>query len=372
MPSSDLKHLKPQSGVFAADEHHEWALKMWKRMDRDGSGYITRAELDCEEFRSVIRHVLAPTKGAAMGGVEYARAEMNMTQAINYCLRKADINGDNSLSFEEFKSFLRTLRHQDFGKSTAYLIFSLFDLDNDTFIDESEFREIFRFFLGHKPTETDFQLEWGLLDRHGKGKVRVEDYIDWLKTSPNPIFHQHAPKDETAQDPLAQTSTTSFDHFDGKYLPRMTKSHSSSSSSAGFKQRARWNQRFNAGANKNDCCPQGQRDYFMKFQSLPELKRYYDTHRGFREMSVVMSQPEEKIKTPVLSSERKGELSLPRSVPGSRHGFMKNSETGKPEYWDEFWPTPKCVKSFYQPGTLSFRCPGTPPKWMTSDPYDDE
>jgi len=365
MPSSDLKRLKPeQGGELSAEEHHAWAVKMWRRMDRDGSGHITRAELDCEEFRSVIRHVLAPTKGAAMGGAEYARAEMNMQQAINYCLRKADLNGDNSLSFEEFKSFLYTLRRQDLGKGTAHLIFSLFDLDNDTFIDESEFREVYRFFLGHKPTETEFQLEWGLLDRRGTGKVRIDDYVDWLKTSTNPIFHQHAPKEPPTE--LSQNSM--FDNMDGKYLPRMTRSQSSSSWNA----KARWNQRFNSGVNKNDNCPQGQRDYFMKFQSLPELKRYYDTHRGFRDMSVLMSQPEIKQKTPVLSSERKGELSLPRSAPGTRHGWMKNPDTGKAEHWDEFWPTPKCVKQYYQPGTLQFRCPGAPPSWMTSDPYDDE
>ena len=32
------------------------------------------------------------------------------------------------------------------------------------------------------------------------------------------------------------------------------------------------NQRFNAGVNKNDRMPQGQRSYFSKTQSLPELQ----------------------------------------------------------------------------------------------------
>ncbi|CAE7585658.1 unnamed protein product [Symbiodinium sp. CCMP2456] len=68
------------------EEHNAWTLKMWCRMDRDGNGFINRAELDCEEFRGIIRSVLAPEMGAVMGGVEYMRSELNMSQAINYCL----------------------------------------------------------------------------------------------------------------------------------------------------------------------------------------------------------------------------------------------------------------------------------------------
>eukprot|EP00440_Ansanella_granifera_P026384 gb/GFBE01028661.1/.p1 GENE.gb/GFBE01028661.1/~~gb/GFBE01028661.1/.p1 ORF type:complete len:366 (+),score=81.30 gb/GFBE01028661.1/:1-1098(+) len=365
MPTSDARRFHAlQGSAFSLEEHHEWAAKMWRRMDRDGSGSITRQELDCEEFRAVIRSVLAPTSGAAMGGVEYARAEMNMSQAINFCLRKADLNGDASLSFEEFKSFLFILRHQDFGRSTAHLIFSLFDLDQDAYIDENEFREIYRFFQGHKPTEQEFQDEWGRLDCKGDQKVDVHRYIDWLKSSQNPVFSQHAPKPP----PEMQSPTDSVMTSSSKYLPRMTKSGASTFSNP----RPRWNQRFNAGANKNDCCPQGQRNYFTKVQSLPELKRYYETHRGFRDMAETLAKPEVKPKPAVLSTEKSGEISLPRSKPGLRDGWMRNPVTGKRELWEDHWQTPKAVRQLYQPGTLSFRCPGSPPKWMISDPYDDE
>eukprot|EP00913_Durusdinium_trenchii_P011389 g10699.t1 len=53
------------------EEHEAWALRMWRRMDRDNNRYVTRAELDCEEFRQIIRSVLTPNGGATMGGVEY-------------------------------------------------------------------------------------------------------------------------------------------------------------------------------------------------------------------------------------------------------------------------------------------------------------
>eukprot|EP00439_Symbiodinium_sp_Y106_P064844 s448_g10.t1 len=261
---------------------------------QDGNGFINRAELDCEEFRGIIRSVLAPEMGAVMGGVEYMRSELNMSQAINYCLRKADLNRDNVLSFAEFNSFLRVLKNQDLGKSTAHLIFALFDLDQDTFIDELEFREVFRFFLGHKPTEElsylvhvpiyykaeQFQNEWAKLDRCGEQKVDLAKYIEWLQTSTNPIFHQHAPPAPPIRAPDEGVVAD-----DGRYLPRLKPP-------ADTKIRPKWNQRFNAGVNRNEKCPQGQRSYFSKAQSLPELKRFYETRRGFRSMASLMQLPE--------------------------------------------------------------------------------
>ena len=58
-------------------------MRMWRRMDRDGNGYVTRMELDCEEFRAIIRSVLTPAKKGAMGGVEYARAWQGLLKAIS-------------------------------------------------------------------------------------------------------------------------------------------------------------------------------------------------------------------------------------------------------------------------------------------------
>jgi len=341
------------------EEHNAWALKMWCRMDRDGNGFINRAELDREEFRGIIRSVLAPEMGAVMGGVEYMRSELNMSQAINYCLRKADLNRDNVLSFAEFNSFLRVLKNQDLGKSTAHLIFALFDLDQDTFIDELEFREVFRFFLGHKPTEEQFQNEWAKLDRCGEQKVDLAKYIEWLQTSTNPIFHQHAPPAPPIRAPDEGVVAD-----DGRYLPRLKPP-------ADTKIRPKWNQRFNAGVNRNEKCPQGQRSYFSKAQSLPELKRFYETRRGFRSMASLMQLPEVRPKPAVLSNERTGDICLPRSVPGTRDGWMRNHITGRQELWTDHWQAPKCIQQFYQPGTVQLRCPGEPPRWMFERGEDD-
>ncbi|CAE8619514.1 unnamed protein product, partial [Polarella glacialis] len=104
--------------------------------------------------------------------------------------------------------------------------------------------------------------------------------------------------------------------------------------------------------------------YFLKSQSLPDLMRHYQTHRGFHHQLEALKQPPVKRKIPVLSTESANALCLPRSVPGSRHGSNRNTKTGKRETWEEFWQDPKCVRDMFQPGTLALRCPGPPPKWM--------
>jgi len=338
----------PEKEEMDPEEYEAWAMRMWRRMDRDGNQFVTRSELDSEEFRSIIRSVLTPKIGA-MGGVEYMRSELNMSQAIHYCLRKADLNGDHALSYLEFRSFLRVLRHEDLGKSTAHLIFALFDLDQDGHIDESEFREVFRFYLGHKPTEEQFQKEWAKLDARGEQHVNLTQYIRWLQTSKNPIFRQHAPEPEPEVNEASSPDTR-------KYLPRMTFSKG--------QPRPKWNQRFNAGVNKNDRCPQGQRSYFSKTQSLPELQRFYESRRGFHRMAERLTRPEVKPKVAVLSNEKNGEIYMARSEPGSRDGCMRHPITGRVELWEDHWQTPKCIAQFYQPGTIALRCPGDPPRWM--------
>lgn len=178
---------------FSPREHHDWCLRMWLRMDRDNSGFISRQELDCEEFRGILRKALTPNSGGNMGGPRYARAEMNIDQALFFLMRKADLNGDGAISFLEFTSLIQVLRESRDAIHTANMIFALFDLDSDGFIDDVEFREIFRFFLGHEPSYKEFQEEWLLLDETKSGKVTRSQYVAWLQTSQNPIFRWHSP-----------------------------------------------------------------------------------------------------------------------------------------------------------------------------------
>lgn len=343
-----MARFVPEEGAVTPRRHHEWATMMWNRMDRDHSHAISREELDCEEFRSVLHSILVPKSGAHTGGSTYARAEMNMNQAINFCLRKADLNDDNKLSYREWEAFLLMLRQTHLAKHTANLIFSLFDLDQDGNIDVGEFREIFRFYLGHKPTEEEFQQEWGRLDSAGRQYVTREDYIRWLQTSTNPIFQQHAPPEE--QD---------LGHSHSGPLPALQGSSSFI--------RPRWNQRFNASANPNSHCPPQQRAYFSRPQSLPELTRHYESHRGFRKHHSSLQRPEPRKRSPVLSTSTGVELLQERALPA---GYMRDPTTGMRNQWRDNWQTPECMKPRIQSGTLDLRCMGTPPRFLYAD--DDE
>jgi len=466
---------KDASGAISPREHHAWAEKMWRRMDRNATGTITRDELDCEEFRTIVRNALATGRGNT-GGVSYERVQQNTQQAISFCLRKADLNHDGSLGFEEFESFLLYLRQDHHAAHTAHLIFALFDLDGDMHLDEREFREIYRFYLGHNPHEEDFQEEWARLDLVGQEFVMLDEYTKWLRTSTNPIFLQHAPEESRASssqpsgDVERQKARTqerlpspdAHDVFSGggsegrpglgplpgerrtvagvvsdvmsrkdvaaelrggkakqladaaaKQLAKagtggseaFSMSQSSSAptfsgtphmkwaktalesdfdatvdfSDAGSNRTMRqtWGagdapkQRFHvpAGANINDGTaggpiPKGQRNYFSRPQSLPQLGRYQRTHKGFRKHRTEgAALPEEKHKSPVLSNYM--ETMLPgRYEPGGTMKRRAGTKSKKLVSWEDHWQTPAYLEPRYKPAVLDFRCPGPPPSWM--------
>merc|ERR1712008_517719 len=135
-------------------------------------GTITKAELDCEEFHTAVRLAIAPlTSSSGAGGAVYTRSEMNIKEAIQFCMNKADINRDNDLSYKEFRSLILTLRDPDLAQYSANLAFALFDLDTSLSIDQREFRELYRFFLRRNPTEVEFKTEWGRIARDGQDRV---------------------------------------------------------------------------------------------------------------------------------------------------------------------------------------------------------
>jgi len=116
-----------------------------------------------------------------------------------------------------------------------------------------------------------------------------------------------------------------------------------------------------------------RRKYFSRPQSLPELHRYYSSHPGFHEHREQLKKPEFKRKPTLLSTDRHDtapeDLCPHRARPA---GYMRHPETGERQQWNAAWQTPPTVKSLYQPGTISFKCPGPPPRHLYADLYEDE
>jgi len=194
-----MSRFAPRSRV-SPDEHSEWAARLWSRLDREGRGSIRRQDFECKEFRSVLRAILVPETaarlGAFMGGPSYSRAQMNVDEAVSFCMRKSS---NKLISFEEFEEFMLSLREERLPQQTAGLLFALFDINRDGILVQSEFRELFRFFVGQNPAEIDFQEEWARLDAQATGRISRADLARWLQCCEDPIFLQ-GKRPETAEE----------------------------------------------------------------------------------------------------------------------------------------------------------------------------
>jgi len=334
-------------------ENHDFCMKLWKRMDRDNSRKISRSELDCEEFRDVLRGVITPMNASlGTGGVTYMRAQQNIEQAVDFCLRKADFNHDSALTFEEFKSFMVALRSTQGDALTADLIFALFDLDCDGRISLPEFREIYRYYTGHNPTQDEFVEEWRRLDAGGNDEVTKAEYIKWLQTSANPIFKQHAPALRGFGGDAASTLNSLGKTGSKGTLPGLGDTNQTA-------LRYRWNQNFNTKKNGNHEVPAQQRNMFSRPQSLPELTRYFELHRGFQKNKTRLENvPETRRHKGVLSTDSVPEMMPNRNGPG---GTMRSAISGRAMPWNDHWQEPFCMKKKPPPVTLLFQCPGKPP-----------
>eukprot|EP00930_Biecheleria_cincta_P082871 TRINITY_DN72513_c0_g1_i1.p1 TRINITY_DN72513_c0_g1~~TRINITY_DN72513_c0_g1_i1.p1 ORF type:complete len:371 (-),score=51.15 TRINITY_DN72513_c0_g1_i1:115-1227(-) len=330
--------------------HRDWAMKLWSRMDRDGSGAIDRKELDSDEFQDVLRSVIAPNREGDSTAF-YARSEINVPQVIHFCVHKADNNSDGKLQFDEFMSLLLAIRNAGSSQeSLAGLIFAMFDLDCDGYLDRNEFLEVYRYFLGHRPTEVQFEEDWAKLDLDGQFHVGPKQYRDWLRRNENQIFKEF-------RDVVVPESQTEHASSPGKVLKNDAVSVLLASRKP--KYRKEWNERFHTDfSTVNATLQPRQKHLFSRTQSEPELKRFYSRRRHFKTQFVRLHAPEPEPYRTMITAD------MPPLLP-SRHipdGTMRD-KAGQRTRWDDCWQTPQgiLIKNQPSPGSLSLRCMGQPP-----------
>ncbi|CAJ1412595.1 unnamed protein product [Effrenium voratum] len=338
-----------------AEKHREWAEKLWYRMDRDRnvacshallirSGTVTREELDCDEFQDILKATIAP--GRSNTNASYARAEINVSQALDFCMRKAAQNTSGELSFEEFSSFLRVLRAAGASSRKSDLVFALFDLDQSGFLDKEEFMEVYRFFLGKRPTADKFEIEWAKLDSKVQGRVSHKQYDRWLRASSNPVFKSYAPDDDEPE------TAPRLSKKDADGLLRLTQQKRSA-------WRPLWNERWACQDQSllNKALMPRQKYMFSRVQSESELRRFYMRHPRWESHYQKLDAPERQ----------------PGSLPECSSGRIRNPITGQREHWNQHWQTPKSVDLApkFTPGSLLLRCPGKPPAHLLQGKEED-
>lgn len=349
-------------GDLTEYEHTRWCQSVWWRLDRDRTGTISRDELNCDEFQGILRLALTPDVADADGArASYGRSEQNVQALLEFCLRKADLNNDGYLQFDEFRALMRALRSEKVENS-AELVFAMFDLDCDQVIDRNEFVELFRYYNARRPREPELQEEWSRLDPDGQGYVSKVDFLRWMQTTANPIFRQHAP-------PLADASRTTTGVLRRSeerkipveglrpapgLLPHMY------TGPCQEVYRPPWNRRFRGVDTVilNKGRPQSLRTYFSRPQSLPELHRFYNTYKGFENHRRKLKMPDAYRKNAVASSEVRPEqdISPGRHLPD---GIMRNKKKQVVQ-WDNAWvPTQAelALQKRVDTGVNYLRCP---------------
>lgn len=328
---SPVRISSPSSGTRSPGPAHQdqqemeaWVRRLWRSLHRgqEVGSSISRSELDREEFHNVITSVVMDHR---VGGAVYERAHMNMSNALNLILDKADSNFDQMLSFDEFRSFLRFLWRNPNTEVSAELVFALFDVDSSLSLDKTEFREMLKFFFGRNATQIEYEQEWGRLAIEGQEVVTRAQYIRWLQTSTNPVFSQYAPP--VSGRPLSGSR-------------RATKG-------TAIRDRPHWNRRFNPGVTPghiNDILPYYRREYFSEHMSIAELDRFYQTYSGFTSNRAKLYAPKREAPNPALvprslSTGVRALMTLPgRHSPG---GSMR-AHTGRkePTPWQDNFLTP--------------------------------
>jgi len=172
----------PKANVKISDDHHQWCVARWIRLDRYGDGDLAREELNTETFFDLIREVM----GASAD--EHIHIKLNVAKFVKWFQDRAEGNNDNRLSFDEFEILTDVIKaapsaHDRSSKRMwAEATFALFDTNGDNMIDREEFRQLYVFFVGYRPKEAALEKAWVTLDKKGVQQVNRRTFIDWAMT----------------------------------------------------------------------------------------------------------------------------------------------------------------------------------------------
>lgn len=334
-------------------EHRRWLCAQWQKLDRDVDKGISRDELNSELFRKALKDLLG---GAGSSGTAYSRSMMRADRAVDFVSRKADNNGDGQLSFLEFERFTYMLRCRGVdpsgsrnmygAKLWAEVLFAMFDLDCDNYLQQHEFRELHRYFHGSSAPEWSIANDWATLDTNGEGKASKDHFIRWMT------------RDERlrvlAEPPIEDGSMRKSCSAPSLVSDRPQRGNGALKHSISGEFRAPWNRRHHV-VLKNDNKPRPVRTYFSRPKSEDELIRYYHTQPQFKsQLNRSMEMPDIKRPRMILSHE-----TTPPIIP-SRHiqaGLMSTSGKEIPPWTDLWQPSLSELrdKASCRPGSLSLR-----------------
>jgi len=172
----------PKANVKISDDHHQWCVARWIRLDRDGDGDLAREELNTETFFDLIREVMGSSAD------DHIHIKINVAQFVKWFQNRADSNNDKRLSFDEFEIITDVIKtapsmhDRSARRMWAEAAFALFDINGDNMIDREEFCQLYAFFVGYRPKEADLEKAWITLDKKGNQQVNRRTFIDWAMT----------------------------------------------------------------------------------------------------------------------------------------------------------------------------------------------
>jgi Ca2+-binding EF-hand superfamily protein len=155
-------------------EHKRWAADVFKKLDMDRSGSLSRLELGTDRFAKYIQECLPKQR---LPDTRYSKG------LVDFVLGRANNFGDDHVSKAEFEEFTWKMKNMqsDIDFETEFM-FALFDPDRNGQIDHEEFRLLFNFQSQggrHNSSEEYIKKIMKELDEDGDGLISKQEYMRW-------------------------------------------------------------------------------------------------------------------------------------------------------------------------------------------------